>query len=89
MIEVRPVQTKHERNIFTTFPWRIYKNDPLWIPPILSDREKAMDPHADYFSKAEASPIFISPGKMASRSERFVRAGKRCEGKHVWFLRMP
>ena len=44
MIEVRPVRTKRERNIFMTFPWRIYKNDPLWIPPILSEREKNTDP---------------------------------------------
>ena len=51
MIEVRPVQTKHERNIFITFPWRIYKNDPLWIPPILSDREKNMDPARGLFFK--------------------------------------
>lgn len=51
MIEVRPAQTKHERNIFITFPWRIYKHDPLWIPPILSEREKNMDPARGLFFK--------------------------------------
>jgi len=44
MIEVRPVSNRRERNIFLTFPWRVYKNDPLWVPPILSDRAKATDP---------------------------------------------
>ncbi|HUI88256.1 MAG TPA: GNAT family N-acetyltransferase [Anaerolineales bacterium] len=51
MIEVRPVQSKRERSIFITFPWRIYKNDPLWIPPIVSDREKNTDPGRGLFFK--------------------------------------
>src|SRR5271157_1166079 len=51
MIEVRPVTTKNERNIFLTFPWRIYKNDSLWIPPILSERTKNTDPARGLFFK--------------------------------------
>jgi len=51
MIEVRPVQTRRERDIFITFPWRIYKHDPLWIAPILSERQKAMDPARGLFFK--------------------------------------
>ena len=39
-IEVRKVQTRREKNIFITFPWRIYRGDPLWVPPLLPERKK-------------------------------------------------
>ena len=49
MIEVRPVKTKREQNIFLTFPWKIYKNDPLWVPPLLPELKKNMDPSRGLF----------------------------------------
>ena len=60
MIEVRPVRTKRERNIFLTFPWRIYKNDPLWVPPILSERTKVTDPKRGSFFKNGYAEFFIA-----------------------------
>jgi GNAT superfamily N-acetyltransferase len=50
-IEIHPVHTKRERNTFLTFPWTIYKNDPLWVPPILSERAKVIDPKQSLFFK--------------------------------------
>jgi hypothetical protein len=49
MIEVLPVQTKRDKRLFLTFPWRIYQKDPLWVPPLLGDREKATDPQRGLF----------------------------------------
>jgi len=60
MIEVKLVQTKRERTIFLTFPWRIYKNDPLWVPPILSDRDKNTDPKRGLFFKDGYADFFIA-----------------------------
>ncbi len=51
MIEVRPVRTKREREIFLTFPYTIYKNDPLWVPPLLPDLRKITDPARGLFFK--------------------------------------
>lgn len=28
-IEINPVHTRRKRNLFLTFPWRIYQGDPL------------------------------------------------------------
>jgi GNAT superfamily N-acetyltransferase len=43
-IEVRPAQTRRERRIFMEFPWRIYRNDPLWSPPALPQIAERLDP---------------------------------------------
>ena len=51
MIEIREVRSRHEKELFLTFPWQHYKNDPLWVPPILAERRKATDPSQGIFFK--------------------------------------
>jgi GNAT superfamily N-acetyltransferase len=59
-IEVRPVRTRREQRRFLTFPWKIYKDDPLWVPPLLPERAKAIDPeHGAFFQRGEAE-FFIA-----------------------------
>lgn len=60
MIEVKPVLTKHDRKIFLTFPWRIYKDDPLWVPPLLPERAKVIDPKRGAFYKNGYADLFIA-----------------------------
>jgi GNAT superfamily N-acetyltransferase len=60
MIEIKSVRSKRERNIFLTFPWTIYKNDPLWVPPILSEKAKAIDPARGLFFKDGWAELFIA-----------------------------
>ncbi len=43
-IEIRKVSTRRDLKAFVRFPWRIYRNDPLWVPPLVSDRLKYLDP---------------------------------------------
>ena len=43
-VSIRPVRTAQERRIFLTFPWRIYRQDPLWVPPLLPERARTIDP---------------------------------------------
>lgn len=60
MIDVRLVQTNRERRIFLTFPWRIYRGDPLWTPPLLPDRKKLIDPKISPFFKHGCADFFIA-----------------------------
>jgi hypothetical protein len=60
MIEIRTVQTKRERNIFLTFPWRIYKGDPLWVPPLLPERTKNTDPARGLFFRGGRAEFFLA-----------------------------
>jgi GNAT superfamily N-acetyltransferase len=59
-IEVRKVKNKRELNTFLTFPWKIYKNDPLWVPPILADRYKVVDPEKGVFFQRGTAEFFIA-----------------------------
>jgi GNAT superfamily N-acetyltransferase len=59
-IEVRPVTSRRERQIFLTFPWRIYKNDPLWVPPLLPQRASRLDPAKNPVISGGAVQPFIA-----------------------------
>jgi len=59
-VEVRHIQSRRERQIFLTFPWRIYKNDPLWVPPLYPDRKKLIDRNASPFFKHGHAEFFIA-----------------------------
>ncbi|MBN1439779.1 MAG: GNAT family N-acetyltransferase [Anaerolineales bacterium] len=67
MIDVRPVRTARERRLFLTFPWRIYAKDPLWVPPLLPERQKAIDPRRGPFFQDGYADFFLAwkDGKTA------------------------
>lgn len=48
-IEIRPVTTRAERIAFVKFPWRVYKDDPNWVPPLISDQLSILDPKKNAF----------------------------------------
>ena len=59
-IEIRPVHTRRERGIFLTFPWRVYSDDPLWVPPLLPERRKVTDAQRGAFFQHGVAELFIA-----------------------------
>lgn len=59
-IQMRPAVTKKEKRAFLTFPWRIYRKDPLWVPPLLSERAKAIDQEQGNFFKDGTAEFFMA-----------------------------
>lgn len=59
-IQILPVKDSHARKTFLTFPWRIYRNDPLWVPPFLKERAKVIDPRRGIFFKDGMAELFIA-----------------------------
>jgi GNAT superfamily N-acetyltransferase len=56
-----------QRRRFATFPWHIYQHDPLWVPPLLPERMKQLNPDkGSFFSHGEAE-FFIAfrDGRLA------------------------
>jgi hypothetical protein len=54
-VEVVPVETKADLDRFIRVPWRIYRNDPKWVPPLVFERRQHLDPALNpYFGHAEA-----------------------------------
>ncbi len=60
MIEVLPVTNRRDKTRFLLFPWQIYRGDPLWVPPILSERQKATDPRRGHFFRGGYAEFFIA-----------------------------
>lgn len=42
-VTVRPVDGRADLDRFIRLPWRIYANDPVWVPPLLSDLKTVLD----------------------------------------------
>jgi GNAT superfamily N-acetyltransferase len=60
-VEVRPVRTARERHAFLIFPWRVYENDPLWVPPLLPDRAKTIDSKTGaFFRRGGEAEFFVA-----------------------------
>jgi len=54
-IEIRSMKTRAERRRFLTFPWKIYSDDPLWVPPLIPERLKVTDSRRGvFFERGEA-----------------------------------
>ncbi|HYM46823.1 MAG TPA: hypothetical protein VES65_11780 [Solirubrobacteraceae bacterium] len=54
-VEIRPVASKRELSTFIKLPWRLYRNEPNWVAPLLMDLKKRLDRRKNpFFEHAEA-----------------------------------
>jgi GNAT superfamily N-acetyltransferase len=54
-IEVRPVHSQSDLMRFIKLPWRLYRNSPRWVPPLISERKHHLDRDKNpFFQHAEA-----------------------------------
>jgi len=53
-IVIRRVASKRDRRLFATFPWSIYADDPLWVPPLMPDRRKLLRHKGAFFERGRA-----------------------------------
>jgi len=54
-VEVRPVSSKRDLMRFIKLPWRLYRNEPHWVPPLISERNRHLDrEHNPFIQHAEA-----------------------------------
>lgn len=60
-LAVRPVCNADEERKFLTFPWKIYQNDPLWVPPLLPERRKFLfQQQAPFFRRGGEAQAFLA-----------------------------
>ncbi|HZD58600.1 MAG TPA: GNAT family N-acetyltransferase [Anaerolineales bacterium] len=59
-IQVLPIRNGKDRRRFLTFPWTIYRDDPLWVPPLLPERAKAIDPQRGSFFQHGRAEFFVA-----------------------------
>ena len=59
-ISIQKVENKHQRRQAATFGWEIYRDDPLWVPPLIPDRLKHLDPKRGTFFSHGAADFFLA-----------------------------
>jgi GNAT superfamily N-acetyltransferase len=66
-IEIVECKTKAERRQFIDFQWEIYKGDPYWVPPLISEREAFYDSAKNPFFEHSQVAMFMAKreGKIA------------------------
>src|ERR1700684_876653 len=54
-VEVRPVRSKRELSKFIKLPWRLYRDEPNWVAPLVMELKKRLDQRKNpFFEHAEA-----------------------------------
>src|SRR3954471_19791854 len=59
-IEVTKVVSRHDRDAFIKFPWRIYQNDPAWVPPLVIERKEFLDREKHPFFEHGQAEFFLA-----------------------------
>jgi GNAT superfamily N-acetyltransferase len=68
-IEISQVSSRRDRDAFIRFPWRIYRNDPAWVPPLIIERKAFLDRTKHPFYKHGDAALFLAKldGEIAGR----------------------
>ena len=59
-IEVSQITSAKERDAFIKFPWRIYRNDPAWVPPLIIERKEFLDRNRHPFYRHGDATLFLA-----------------------------
>ena len=57
---VQPVATRRQRKLFLEFPWKLYRDDPNWIPPLRVDQEELVGYRRHPFYRRNQVQTFLA-----------------------------
>jgi hypothetical protein len=68
-VEIVPVTTRSEMRQFIRLPWKIYRRDPCWVPPLIADVKESLDKSRYPFFKHSSADFFLarSGGRVLGR----------------------
>lgn len=59
-IETFTVRSRKEHDEFIKFPWRIYRSDPAWVPPLIIERREFLDRDKHPFYRHGDAALFLA-----------------------------
>ncbi len=59
-IEISQVSSDRDRDAFIKFPWRIYRDDPAWVPPLIIERKEFLDRRKHPFYKHGDAALLLA-----------------------------
>jgi hypothetical protein len=66
-VTIVPISSAEERMDLIKFQWEVYKGDPYWVPPLISDKKYLLDPEGHPFHKHAKVQYFL-----AKREDKIV-----------------
>ncbi len=76
-IAIQPVETRSQQKRFIRLPWRIYADDPCWMPPLIMSQEELLGFRKHPFYDRSKSRSFLATrgGRDVGRITAIVNAG--------------
>ena len=76
-VVVRPVETRSQQKRFVNLPWRIYRDDPCWIPPLVMSQEELLGFRpCPFYEKSRSRSFLATRGAQdVGRITAIVNAG--------------
>jgi len=59
-IEITKIGSQTDRDAFIKLPWKIYANDPAWVPPLLIERKEFLDREKHPFFEHGKAEFFLA-----------------------------
>src|SRR5262245_39099598 len=59
-VRVTPVHSRRDLQRFLKFPWRIYPTDSAWVPPLLYEQKRLLNPRAHPFHRHAEIQCFLA-----------------------------
>ena len=60
MVKIRKVENEQDRMQFIKLPWKLYKGDTNWVPPLIFDVRKNLNPARNPFFKHAEIDLFLA-----------------------------
>ncbi|SNS19811.1 hypothetical protein SAMN06295912_102225 [Sphingomonas laterariae] len=85
-IAINPVATAADRKAFVELPWRLYANDPHWVPPLKDEVRGLINPKKNpWFGHAEAAFMLARrdgrvTGRISAQIDKLVLAMPEIQG---------
>ncbi|HNS52647.1 MAG TPA: hypothetical protein PKO09_15885 [Anaerolineae bacterium] len=73
-MDIRPVKAPKDLKAFIDLPYRLYRHDPIWVPPLRSEQRSQFDPVLNPFLEHCEWQLFLAEegGTVAGRIAAFV-----------------
>ena len=59
-LDVRPVRSRRELNTFIKLPFRLYRDEPNWVPPLIAERRQFLDRSRNPFFEHGEAEYFLA-----------------------------
>jgi GNAT superfamily N-acetyltransferase len=59
-LRIVPISSAEDRLKLITFPWKVYRDDSYWVPPLISERKAFIDPEKSPFFEHARVQFFLA-----------------------------